>query len=492
MKWRMRTSLLILLVLLTVVMPLTAVLADSFVLYENYTTGPDNSSELYLANYFAQTFTVGASRHTVNRIRLNLSAEGVTPGNLYASIRATNASGYPDGLDLSTGSIAGSLLTVSTTVGTIYEISMTQAVLSANTTYAIVCYGSGTTNILNIHWFYDGTAPSYTGGSSWNSTTGGIDWIANTSRDFMFQIWGNNISADTPTVSSARVFKDYRETDDWLITLAYNCSVPPYYPYYPSEEYWNIQLLNASGGVIAQNPMMQWGKRPGSIYLSATTASAFEWGNVNYSVRIAAKYNSSIYGSYTLDASAWYGYAPALLDSWCLTFAKEMYDYDVTLSPPPSSAYVISTVQHGPMLSLDAGTIFDIGIPQLSKVRPNIFSAKIEEFAEWEDSTWTNAYSNTLDDWQTSVGPELHATFDDAGALIGMDGRYIGGLLVFIGFIALAALAVTTGHLTAGATLAIPAICGGAVIGLIPIAIIFVAIVLLAIMFVKNYWFGGT
>jgi hypothetical protein len=293
--------------------------------------------------------------------------------------------------------------------------------------------------------------------------------------------------AASPEITHARVFSDYKQDDDWLIVIAYNCSVTPYYSYYPSEEYWTIQLLNAGGTVVAQNPMMQWGKRPGSIYINAVEATALEWGNPGYKVRIEANYNASINGSYNLTASAWYGDTMSMLDSWCLTFANEMDDYD-----SPTTPYISDTVQYGPMLSLGAGVIFDIGIPMLSTVRPNIFEAKIEEFAEWQDSTFTNAYANTLDDWETSVGPELHAYFDDAGALIGMDGRYIGGLLVFIGFIAIAALAVTTGHLTAGATLASIALFGGVVIGLIPIAVIFVAIVLLTIMFVKNYWFGGT
>jgi hypothetical protein len=301
--------------------------------------------------------------------------------------------------------------------------------------------------------------------------------------------------AASPEITSARVFSSYTQTDDWLIVIAYNCSEAPYFYYYPAEDYWTIQLLNAAGTVVAQNPLLQWGKRPGSIYISAVGATALAWGNVNYSVRIIANYNSSINASITLVNTSWIGNLPARLDSWCLTFAGEMYTYDLTQTNPPNpptAEYIDQSVHNYNMLSLGAGVIFDIGIPKLSAVRPKIFSAKIEEFAEWNDSTFTNAYANILDNWQASVGPELTATLNNAGGLVGMSGRYIGGLLVFIGFIVLAALAVTTGHLTAGATLAIPALCGGVVIGLIPIAVMFVAIVLLTIMFVKNYWFGGT
>lgn len=293
--------------------------------------------------------------------------------------------------------------------------------------------------------------------------------------------------ADSPEITHARVFSGYKEDGDWLVVVAYNCSEAPYYPYYPPEEHWTIQLLNAAGTVVAQDPMWQWGKRPEGIYISATDATALEWGNPAYKVRIIANYNSSINDDYTLTADYWYDEALSQLDSWVLTYAKEMEDYD-----SPTDPYIEDTVQHGPMLSIQAGAIFDIGISELSEVRPNLFIAKIEEFAEWEDTTWTNSYSTSLDDWETAVGTELAEYFQDAGDLVDMDGRYVGGLLVFIGFIALAALAVTTGHLTAGCTLAIPALCGGAVIGLIPIQAIFVGIVLLTIMFIKNYWFGGT
>lgn len=293
--------------------------------------------------------------------------------------------------------------------------------------------------------------------------------------------------AASPEIKNARVFSDYKETDDWLVVVAYNCSESPYYPYYPSEEYWLIQLLNASNGVVAQVPMLQWEMKPGSIYLSTASASTLEWANTGYKVRIIANYNSSISASYNLTASSWAGNTMPLLDSWALTFAGEMEDYD-----NPSTSYISQNVQYGSMLSLSAGVFFDVGIPQLSTVRPNIFEVKIEEFATWQDSTFTNTYATDLDDWETTVGTELTDYFNDAGDLVDMDGRYVGGLLVFLGFIVIAALAVTTGHLTAGATLASVVLFGGVVLGLIPIATIFVYIVLLTIMFIKNYWFGGT
>ena len=289
--------------------------------------------------------------------------------------------------------------------------------------------------------------------------------------------------ADSPEIISAKVFDTYEEDDDWLVVIAYNISPENN----PPEDRWLIQLRDETNTSIAQAPMRQWGMKPGSIYLAEDMASAYEWGNEQYNVFMYDIADPAINASHNLSAIDWIGYAPQRLDSWCLTFAQQMDDYD-----SPTTPYITETVEYGPMLSLQCGVWFDIGIPDLSNVHPNLFEAHIEEFAYWEDTTWTNSYASTLDDWETTVGPELTNAFNDAGDLIDIDGRYIGGMFVFIGFIALAALSVAMGHISAGATLASLAIFGGVILGLIPIAIVFVAIVLLTVMFVKNYWFGGT
>lgn len=453
--------------------------AASYTLYEYYNENDDADAELYLANYFAQTFTVGSDSHTLETIRLKILAEGATPGNLYVSVRTTNASGYPEGIDLSTGAYSGVLLTTAAG-GLWYEITMSSINLEAGETYAIVCYGTGTANNLNIHWRYDSSGPTYAGGQYFASTNGGVTWTATADSDFMFEVYGEA----TVEIDDVRIFETFKE-DDWLIVTRYTCN-DPLYEYADPAEKWMLQLLDGGGNVLASSPLQAWGSRPGSIYLSADTASALEWGNVDYVLRLQATYDVSSYVDFDIEPENWMGNVLTQLDSWCVYTAKWMDDID-----SPTTSYIVETINYGDVLSLGGGSIFSVCIPNLEIIRPLIFYFNLEDFAEWEESTGPGTYETTLDDWETIVGTEVADTFNDAGALVGLSGRYIGGMIVFIVFLVLAGLAVSTGHFTAGLSLGSVMLIGGVLMGLIPMAAIFVAIALLVVLWIKNFWWQG-
>lgn len=477
MRWTIRLSLAISFLLVLVISGLA--IAESFTQYEYYNLYDDGDQEIYLNNYFAQTFTVGNMSHTADRIRLKMYAEGATPGNLYVSLRTTNSSGYPNGIDISTGSYTGSTMTTSSP-GQWYEVQMSNISLKAGNKYAIVCYGTGTTSALNIHWRHDIASANYSGGGAYNSTNGGITWADNTSSDFMFEVWGNTVI----NISDARVFQTYNESGDWIIVMRYECNDPIFAPYSNPAETWTMQLLDATGTVVAQDPLQAWGVRPGSIYLSAAEASALEWGNTNYQVKIVSNSNSATYASFNLTASAWYGTAMSQLKSWCLYTARLMEAED-------SATYIINVMEHGDVLNVAGGTLFTAGIPYLDKVIPDLFYVTTEDIGSWNESLGPGTYEQSLDNWQALVGPELTADFNNAGSFVGLSGRYIGGLFVFITFLILAGLAVSTGHFTAGLSLSSVVLIGGVLMGLIPMGALFVAIALLVVLFIKNFWWQG-
>ena len=482
MRW-IRSFLLLIMVTIMALVPTGSVLADSYTLYEYYNTNGDADNEIYSANYFAQTFTVGSESHTINAVRLMLYSEG-TPGNLYVSIRATSA-GAPDGLDLSTGSYTGSLLSAASP-GNWREIEMTAYTLEAGETYAIVCYGTGTSNANCIHWRQDASGPTYAGGSKYASTNGGVTWSATAGTDFMFEVYGETVIS----LDDVRVYSGYLEDDDWVIVCRYTCNDPLYAPYGDPTETWAIQLLDAGGNVVAQDPLQSWGLRPGSIYISAADAAALEWGNVDYDLRIQALYDAATYDSYDLIASTWYGSIGAagdLLDNWCVYSAKLMGEEDAQ----DETEYIISVIEYGDVLNVEGGNIFMKGIPHLEEVRPYIFYVNIDDIGEWDESTGPGTYETALDDWETAVGTELETAFDDAGAIVGLSGRYIGGMIVFISFLVLSGLAVSTGHFTAGLSLGSVVLICGVLVGLIPMGAMFVAIALLVVLFVKNFWWQG-
>lgn len=468
---------------ISALIPIGTVLADSYTLYEYYNTNNDADNEIYLANYYAQTFTVGSDSHTINTVRLMLYSEG-TPGNLYVSIRATSA-GVPTGLDLSTGAYTGSLL-LGASPGNWREIEMTAYTLEAGETYAIVCYGTGASNANCIHWRQDASGPTYAGGSKYASTNGGVTWSATAGTDFMFEVYGE-VAYE---IGDARVFSGYLEDDDWIIVTRYTCNDPLYAPYGDPSETWAIQLLNAAGDVVASDPLMAWGTKPGSIYIKASEATALEWGDEDYDLRIQSLGDPTTYASFDLVASAWYGSIEAagdLLDNWCIYSAKLMGEED----EGDDEAYIINVVEYGEVLNVAGGNIFQNGIADLEEVRPYLFYVTIQDIGEWEEDTGPGAYETSLDDWETAVGAELEAAFDDTGALVGLDGRYIGGIIVFVSFLVLSGLAVSTGHFTAGLSLGSVVLICGVLVGLIPMGAMFVAIALLVVLFVKNFWWTG-
>ena len=478
MRW-IRSFLLLAIIAMALV-PVAPASADSYTLYEYYNTDDDADDEIYLANYFAQTFTVGSDSHTINAVRLMLYSEG-TPGNLYVSIRETTA-GVPSGLDLSTGAYTGAYLAAASP-GDWREIPMTAYTLEAGETYAIVCYGTGASDANNIHWRQDASAPSYAGGSKYASTNGGATWSATAGTDFMFEVYGDG----AVSVDDVRVFTGYLEDDDWIIVTRYTCNDPLYAPYGNPAETWAIRLLNAAGDVVASGPLMSWGMRPGSIYISAAEATALEWGNEDYDLRIQSLVNPATYADFDMVASSWYGSIEAagdLLDNWCIYSAKLMAEED-------SATYTITVVEYGDVLNVAGGNYFQDGIPDLEVVRPYLFYATWEDIGEWTETTGPGAYETTLDDWQTAVGPELETAFDNMGAIVGLSGRYIGGMIVFISFLALAGLAVGIGHFTAGLSLGSVVLICGVLVGLIPMGAMFVAISLLVVLFVKNFWWQG-
>jgi hypothetical protein len=162
----------------------------SLKLYEYYNTGDDSSVSVWGVQWFAQSFTVGSSPHTVAQVKLMLWRTG-SPGTITVSIRATDANGYPTGSDLTVGTLDGNSLTTSSS-GAWYTITFSQEItLSANTKYAIVVRAPSATSGNYVNWRLDSTSPTYAGGTYMVSGDSGASWSAPYNYDFMFEVWGH-------------------------------------------------------------------------------------------------------------------------------------------------------------------------------------------------------------------------------------------------------------------------------------------------------------
>jgi len=159
-------------------------------LYDYYNTGDDVAADMFGVYWYAQTFTTSVP-YPIKSIKLKLYRNVDTTGNIIVAIRMTDASGYPSGGNLCSGTYDISEITTDSD-GDWYEITFTSAYnLNGSTTYAIVVnYPSGGIT-QQLKWHYDSTG-SYTGGSTYRSTNSGVSWLVyQANADFMFECWGS-------------------------------------------------------------------------------------------------------------------------------------------------------------------------------------------------------------------------------------------------------------------------------------------------------------
>ena len=157
-------------------------------LCEYYNTGDDGTGFIYGAIWKAQTFTP-ATAHKITSVKLKLYRHNL-PGTVTVSIRATDADGKPTGSDLCSGTTDGDTLPTGSpyewreiTLGSGYN-------LSANTRYAIVVRAPSADGSNYLRWRWDGSSPTYAGGSSGYSSDSGSTWTLDTAYDLMFEDWG--------------------------------------------------------------------------------------------------------------------------------------------------------------------------------------------------------------------------------------------------------------------------------------------------------------
>jgi len=174
----------------------TAVPAWAANLYEHYNTGDDSVWGFYGQYWKAQTFTA-ESDHVVGAVNLKLYRSGA-PGVLTVSIRATDGSGHPTGLDLTSGTTNSNTLTTNT-AGEWREVILTPYTLTNGTKYAIVARALGGADTDRVWWRLNQTLPAYAGGNLEHDTNNGTNWETHTEMDFMFEVWDG-----TTTPASSR------------------------------------------------------------------------------------------------------------------------------------------------------------------------------------------------------------------------------------------------------------------------------------------------
>jgi hypothetical protein len=152
-----------------------------------------NSQDVfYGSSWKAQTFTPQVT-HTVTLIKLPLLRVGTPPGNVVVSIRNVDASGYPTGADLASGSITCSSVITNWSPMTWYDVSLGNGcLLQAGKTYAIIFRAPDAIST-NRPFYWINDAGTYGRGRclfSWNSGSTWLDVASPNTWDVAFQEWG--------------------------------------------------------------------------------------------------------------------------------------------------------------------------------------------------------------------------------------------------------------------------------------------------------------
>jgi hypothetical protein len=159
-------------------------------LHESFITNDSTASNIYGANWVAQSF-IADSNYTITSISALMYKVG-SPGALYASIRAVDGNDYPTGSDLGdvTGTADGDSLQVSPTYTWLEFVFSSGIPLTAGTHYAIVIRNTNKTSSNRALWRCTATTDYYTTGVYSASSNSGVTWATVTNRDQLFKNYG--------------------------------------------------------------------------------------------------------------------------------------------------------------------------------------------------------------------------------------------------------------------------------------------------------------
>jgi len=473
------------------VVPAQTVYAD-FTRYETYNTSDNNSSVAYGGNWLAQTFTA-TSTHTVSQVKLKLFRND-TPGTVTLSLKSVDGSGHPTGEDWTLGSFNGSTATNNSS-GVWYTLNVSTVAIASGSQYALVLRATEGNATSFINWRYN-DAGSYSGGNYEESADGGYTWTSNTSRDFMFEIWGG----EPIEIVDVEVYTSAMEPGDWYFAIHYSCYPPAGYEDADPEKFYYMQLLSDST-ILAQRPLAQWGYMPMSLYLSADTVDymGLVWGG-EYTVRLIGNDNAPISlaeASHTLEDTDWIGSEKwRLCNYWIIDTAQSMeVYYSTTLTVTQWDFGSGMEELDYPILNLLGGELFLKGTPGLYKVCPNTFYVIIHD-PEWDEIDYGGSFERAHN-WTTLLGgptAQIPSALNATANIFNIDGKLFGGL-AFLGLsIALMAAVVGKGVMGTAPALVIGVLVltVGTWLGFIAYALMAVLSAIVVTLMVWVLWFRST
>ena len=195
-----------------------AVLQDTPAVQDYYDVGGDSDNTFYGLIWEAQTF-VANKDNTITDIELLLSKVG-SPGTLTVGIQQTDGPGrpFPDAADYTTGTYDADNL--NDTDYSYVKIKLSDYDLTEGVKYAIVVRVPAGDASNYVKWKVDESTPTYTFGSRSSSGNAGHSWVLDTTRDFMFRVYGKAIDPVGYSGASASVPLTVADVDS-LVTFSF-------------------------------------------------------------------------------------------------------------------------------------------------------------------------------------------------------------------------------------------------------------------------------
>ena len=299
-------------------------------------------------------------------------------------------------------------------------------------------------------------------------------------------------------IQDVAIFNNYKTDGDLLVTVRYACSYGDYdldsSITQVSSDYFYVRIQQA-GTMVAQTTLPRWGSAVASIYLAPDSAHLINiWGT--YAVDIAGndhKFSPNIDSpDYTISSSNWKGNNLLLLDAWCLSTATAIRPYYISGGTQQSLTVTVNSRQR--LNSLGA-TVFEVGIPQLSSVRPAIFQvASIP--AMITNYSHTLAYEGGPDPPTISLGNRTMSAFNGLGTYFGLGssgGKYLAAAFwCFIMLIICGVVLVSTQNSVVAMLIALPMIFVGNYLTVLPMVITaFIGVVVIG-MVLHHFWLSRT
>jgi hypothetical protein len=280
-------------------------------------------------------------------------------------------------------------------------------------------------------------------------------------------------------ISNIKVFQSFREEGDWLIVFLYDTDLEEC----DNTHVWYKRLTDTTLGFHKGTTRLPaCGYRPGCIYLSASETAPMEWQGA-FEIEIWGDFNPPIPPSQNLSIglSDWSGDDLGSLDDWVVSTAKMIGGHD------NGSIYTyVAMGPDGELLNTDGAAIYEIGIPGLMDVRADTLqiAGEIWVHPDWDAELGNMSYDAYLaGQWDEAVGPEIAGLWTEVGDYFGLSGRWIGIILVSIGFLFLANWCKT---------IAFGILLSGTVIGIFPLWFLGVLAFVLLIIFLKSFVLSST